>query len=159
MSAAAADRRPDDVELLLHLVDRAERGVLLPDEVLLLREGIVELARYRQWCAQWSTRHARLRRTAHQRLRALQRALPRVQRGRLVEVELAHVRARLDAGAQQGVVEAVEYERLLAAELLDGWALARGRARVELAAAGLQPTAPTVGAANAPTAPADRPAP
>ncbi|WP_371518005.1 hypothetical protein [Kitasatospora sp. NBC_01300] len=158
MSAAAADRRPDDVELLLHLVEQAERGALLPDEAALLREGIVELARYRQWCAQWSTRHARLRRTAHQRLRALQRALPRAQRGRLVEVELAHVRARLDAGTQQGV-EAVEYERLLAAELLDGWALARGRARVELAAAGLQPTAPAVGAANVPTAPADRPAP
>ncbi|SDT69660.1 hypothetical protein SAMN05216371_3840 [Streptomyces sp. TLI_053] len=137
MSAAPADRA--DVEQLLHLVDRAARGALLPGEAEMLREGIGELARYREWCTEWSRRHLRLRHTARQRLLALRRALARAQRGRLVEAELAHLQARLDAAAQPAVVEQHAYEELLAAELLDGWALARGRAAAELAAAGLQP--------------------
>ncbi|MFD4659324.1 hypothetical protein ACFWP2_27265 [Kitasatospora sp. NPDC058444] len=152
MSAAPADRA--DVEQLLHLVDRAARGALPPGEAELLREGIGELARYREWCAEWSSRHLRLRRTARQRLLALRRALARAQRGRLVEAELARLQARLDAAAQPAVVEQAEYEQLLAAELLGGWALARGRAAVELAAAGLQ-VAPGPRSA---AAPAGRPA-
>ncbi|MEV7777818.1 hypothetical protein [Kitasatospora sp. NPDC088351] len=155
MSAAAAGRA--DVELLLHLVERAQRGALLPGEAELLREGIGELARYREWCAEWSRLHSRLRRTAYQRLRALRRALARAQRGRLVEAELALLRERLEAVAQPAVVEQAAYEELLAAELLDGWALARGRTAVELAAAGLQVDV-AVNTANSTPLPADRPA-
>ncbi|MGW2545468.1 hypothetical protein ACWC5I_32480, partial [Kitasatospora sp. NPDC001574] len=66
------------------------------------------------------------------------RALARAQRGRAVVAELALLRERLDAAAQPAVVDRADYEQLLAAELLDGWALTRGRAAVELAAAGLQ---------------------
>ncbi|MFE7638323.1 hypothetical protein ACFU7Z_30180 [Kitasatospora sp. NPDC057518] len=150
MSAAAVDRA--DVEQLLHLVERAERGALLPGEAALLREGIGDLARGWEWCAEWSRRHLRLRRTARQRLLALRRALARAQRGRLVEAELALLRERLDAA--QPAVEQAAYEESLAAELLDGWALARGRAAVELAAAGLRPAPDPC----SPAAPADRPA-
>ncbi|MEU6237431.1 hypothetical protein [Kitasatospora sp. NPDC047058] len=151
MSAAPADRA--DVEQLLHLVDRAARGALLPGEAELLREGIGELARYREWCAEWSSRHLQLRRTARQRLLALRRALARAQRGRVVEAELALLQGRLNAAAQPAG-EGEAYEELLAAELLDGWALARGRAAVELAAAGLQVDS----GPRFPTAAADRPA-
>ncbi|WP_043470981.1 hypothetical protein [Kitasatospora sp. MBT66] len=150
MSATPTDRA--DVERMLHLVDRAARGALLPGEAELLRDGIGELARYREWCAEWSRLHDRLRRTARQRLRALRRALARAQRGRAVESELALLRERLDAAARPAVDDRADYEELLAAELLDGWALARGRAAVELAAAGLQP----VPDRRSPAAAADR---
>ncbi|WP_030271222.1 hypothetical protein [Streptomyces sp. NRRL B-24484] len=131
MNAPAAGTRPD-VEQLLHLVERAERGTLLPAEAELLRVGITDLSQYREWCGEWSRRHTRLRRIAAQRLRALQRALGRAQRGRLAEVELARLQATLD-GARPAPARpsGAAYEQLLAAELLDGWALARAAARLE----------------------------
>lgn len=101
MSAAPADRA--DVEQLLYLVDRAARGTLLPGEADLLREGIGELARYRDWCAEWSSQHLQLRRTARQRLLALRRAVARAQRGRLVEAEFALLRECLAAAPQPTV--------------------------------------------------------
>ncbi|SOB83153.1 hypothetical protein [Streptomyces sp. 1331.2] len=99
MSAPTVGAR-SDVEQLLHLVARAERGALLPAEAELLRTGIADLSQYREWCGEWSRRQMRLRRIAHQRLRALQRSLARAQRGQLAEVELARLQAALAAGTR-----------------------------------------------------------
>ncbi|GLW53953.1 hypothetical protein [Kitasatospora phosalacinea] len=124
MSAPTPGTRPD-VEALLFLVAQAERGPLLPIEADLLREAVRDMDRYRRWCEQWSDLHMRLRRTAAQRLRALRRALVRAQHGRAVEAELARVRA------EQVPTDPQQYEQLLAAQLLDGWTVARAAARLD----------------------------
>ncbi|MFB7905215.1 hypothetical protein ACFC1T_02135 [Kitasatospora sp. NPDC056076] len=103
-----------DVEALLHLVDRAERGALLPAEAELLRAGVRDMATYRDWCAQWS-RHAVAARVRIAMLRrALGRALGRARRTAAAEAELRGLRAVL------AEVEPVQdaYEQLLTAQLL-----------------------------------------
>ncbi|GAA2137842.1 hypothetical protein GCM10009760_18690 [Kitasatospora kazusensis] len=121
---SAPDRA--DVTVLLHLVERAERGSLLPAEAAILRAGIRDLAEYREWCAEWSRIADDGRRYLHVMRRALRRAVVRAQRGRRAEAELARLRA-----ATTAVPDGQAYEALLAAQLLDGLALARAARRLE----------------------------
>ena len=117
-----------DVTVLLHLVERAERGSLLPAEAAILRAGIRDLAVYREWCAEWSRLADDGRRRMHVMRRALRRAVARAQRGRQAELEVARLRA---ATAAEPEPVPQSYEALLAAQLLDGFALARAARRLE----------------------------
>ncbi|AUG78081.1 hypothetical protein CFP65_3280 [Kitasatospora sp. MMS16-BH015] len=123
---SAPDRA--DVTVLLHLVERAERGALLPGEAVILREGIRDLAVYREWCGEWSRIVDDGRRYLHVMRRALRRAVARAQRGRQAELEVARLRA---ATANTAEPDGQAYEALLAAQLLDGFALARAARRLE----------------------------
>jgi hypothetical protein len=123
---SAPDRA--DVTVLLHLVERAERGSLLPGEAAILRAGIRDLAVYREWCAEWSRIADDGRRRMHVMRRALRRAVARAQRGRQAELELARLRAVEPPTAE---LDGPAYEALLAAQLLDGLALARAARRLE----------------------------
>ncbi|WP_035799885.1 hypothetical protein [Kitasatospora mediocidica] len=123
---SAPDRA--DVTVLLHLVERAERGSLLPAEAAILRAGICDLAVYREWCAEWARIAADGRRRMHVMRRALRRAVARAKRGRQAEIELAHLRA---ATAAEPKPDPQAYEALLAAQLIDGMALARAARHLE----------------------------
>ncbi|MFJ5883477.1 hypothetical protein [Kitasatospora cineracea] len=115
MTAPEPRRGEHDVEVLLFLVDRAERGPLLPVEAELLRAAVRDMATYRRWCGQWAERtRAALARSALLR-RALRRAVDRAQ-------QRAPRPGRPGPGA---------YVDLLAAELLDGYALARAARRLD----------------------------
>jgi hypothetical protein len=107
--------RPNpDVDALLHLIDRAERGTLLPAEADLLRAGVRDMAQYRDWCAQWSRRAAGYRTRIVLLRRALKRALARARRTAAVEAEVRRLFAVLDEVAPV----ATAYEQLLTAQLL-----------------------------------------
>ncbi|MET8627948.1 hypothetical protein ABZW30_30115 [Kitasatospora sp. NPDC004669] len=107
-------RLDPDVDALLHLIDRAERGALLPAEAELLRAGVRGMANYRDWCVQWSRRAAAYRSRIVLLRRALVRALGRARRTAAAEAELRDLQAVL------AEVEPVQsaYEQLLTAQLL-----------------------------------------
>ncbi|MEY9944905.1 hypothetical protein [Kitasatospora sp. GAS1066B] len=122
----APHRRESDVEALLHLVDRAERGTLLPAEAALLRAGVNDMATYRQWCTEWSRIAVAGRARAHLLRQALRRALDRARNAAATEAELA----RLKAAQSPAELASEAYEDMLAAQLLDAFALARAAHRL-----------------------------
>ncbi|MDH6123425.1 hypothetical protein [Kitasatospora sp. GP82] len=128
-----------DAEALLHLIDRAERGALLPAEAALLRAGVRDMATYRDWCTEWSRLAAEGRRRAHLLRRALRRAVARAQRGRQAEAELAAWHAVLDGKPVPVRISQQAYEQILAAQLLHSLTFADAADRL----AGLNPPKPS----------------
>ncbi|MDH6134639.1 hypothetical protein P3T37_004043 [Kitasatospora sp. MAA4] len=122
----APHSREADVDTLLHLVDRAERGALLPAEAALLRAGVNDMATYRQWCTEWSRVASVGRARAHLLRRALRRALERARRTAAAEAELA----RLKAAQNPAALSQEAYADLLAAQLVDAVSLARAARRL-----------------------------
>ncbi|MFJ2575982.1 hypothetical protein [Kitasatospora aureofaciens] len=106
--------RNRDVDALLHLVDRAERGALLPAEAELLRAGVRDMAKFRGWCVEWSRNAVAARARIAMLRRALRRSLVRARRTAAAEAELRDLQAVL------AEVEPVQsaYEQLLTAQLL-----------------------------------------